>query len=99
MAATWSGPRRPSSTTRTASMVAPFPPNQRCRRSQSGKAPRSSASIVTSSEVIVEALLRAAEAEHGPQRRRLFGRQPDQCRRSLPESALAGEDVVYLVGL
>src|SRR5919204_3424018 len=98
MATTCSAPSRASSTTRTASMVAPLPPNQRCRGSHPRKAPASSATIATS-EVIVESLLGAAEPQHGPERRRLLRRQPHHRAGALPEGALAGEHVVHLIRL
>src|SRR5205823_6271286 len=53
----------------------------------------------TSSEIVVEPLLGAAEAEHGPERGRLLRRQPHGGRAPLPERALAGEKIVHLVRL
>src|SRR5919108_2194048 len=60
---------------------------------------RPAASLQAPSEVIVEAVLGAPEAEHRPDRRRLLQREPYLRRRPLPERAFVREQLVHLVRL
>src|SRR4051812_2251462 len=99
MAATCRSPTVASSTTRTDAIEAPLPPNQRWRCSHAGNATRSRPAMWSSSEVVVEPLLGTLEAEHGPDRSRLLGRQPDERAATLPERTFAGDQVVHLVRL